>query len=569
MTRRLVPICAIGVLVSLFAPATGQATSIPGPNGKIVFASGRANSDEPSPAAGNDNNARLWVADYPSGTPVQVTTGPKGIQDRHPNWSPDHTRIVYAAGEPFNTKGEYELRIVDLRTGIDSQFAPKAEKQDRPTWSPDGTRIAYGSRGDLWVKSVAPGSEPVQLTNTPEFWEERPVWSPDGQTLYYNREALPTPTPRNRDIYKLSPVTPSGTETPVIEGTTDDWQPALSPDGSRLCFLRGPQNDEADLYTYNLDGSSGPAELATTEKVGELNCVWSPDGTKIMYTQGAFGAGEIATRDPNGKNFALLSQFNVEQHFDGNVDWATNFSPECNSKSLDLGVNQFVTVGLSCIDPDAGFGAEPPTPTPLESEALEIASAPSHGTLGGISKDGKVIYTPNKDFKGTDSFSYTGTDGTSNATPATVTLRVGLKAGENDRTPPKISDIRVSPKRWRRGHGLATISLVPVGTKISFHLSEAARATLTFQRAKPGRRVAKACVKPASANIGKRACTRYVSAGSISLAAKAGRNRVRFEGLLSKSRRLPPGTYRVVVGARDAAGNQSKRNGPKFTIVKG
>ncbi len=293
MTRRLLLISALVALVLASVPAVSSATFIPGPSGKIVFTSGRANSDEPAPADGVDNSARLWVVDYPSGTPVQVTTGPKGIQHRHPNWSPDHTRIVYAAGEPFSAKGEYELRIVDLVTGSDTQFAPKAEKQDRPSWSPDGTQIAYGSKGDLWVKGVAAGSEAIQLTNTAAATEERAVWSPDGNTLYYNRQAVPPDTSK-RDLYKKTPVTPGGEEKLILGGETEDWQPALSPDGKTLCFLRGPQNEGADLWIVSVNG--GLATPFATSGFGELNCVWSPDGTMIMYTQGAFEKGQLVTR---------------------------------------------------------------------------------------------------------------------------------------------------------------------------------------------------------------------------------------------------------------------------------
>ena len=78
-------------------------------------------------------------------------------------------------------------------------------------------------------------------------------------------------------------------------------------------------------------------------------------------------------------------------------------------------------------------------------------------------------------------------------------------------------------------------------------------ATVSFQR-----RVPKKGGKP-----------RFVNAGSLKpLAAKAGKNKVRFQGRLTSSRSLALGKYRVVVSARDAAGNQSQpRNGPSFTIV--
>lgn len=573
MMRRFAFLGVLTALVFAAVPAVSSATFIPGPSGKIAFASGRANS-EVAPADGVDDQARIFVADPSSnGQPVQVThkdTAMAKEQHRHPNWSPDHTRIVYAVGTAFSPTSEYALFIVDLRTGAETQFAPAATFQDRPSWSPDGTEIAYGSKGnggegDLFVKGVAPGSEPVQLTNTAGVTEERPVWSPDGNTLYYTRKVG-----TDRDIYKKSPVTPAGAEVGIVTGVTVDWQPAVSPDGSRLCYLRGNQDDTATLRTVKVDGT-GDTPFVDDPTLGDLNCVWSPDGTRIMYTEGAFSAGELRTRDINGNDLQLLAGMNVEKHFDGNVDWATNFSPTCDAETVDMTVNGFTSIGLSCFDPDHGFGAEPPTPTPIESEGLEIARQPANGSIGGIS-NGRVIYTPNKDFQGTDTFSYTAGDGTSNASPATVTVNVSANAGSGpDKTAPSISGLSVSSKRWRLGHALASISKqAPVGTAISFRLSEAADTTLTFQRASAGRRVGKSCVKPSGANRPHKACTRFVPAGSIAVAAKAGQDQVRFQGLLTNSRHLAPGSYRVVASARDAAGNQSKPlTGPTFTIIPG
>lgn len=558
MSRRLLMIGSL-VLVLLGAlPAAASATFIPGPAGKLVFASGRANN-EGTPADGNDDKAKIWVADYPFGTPVQVTTLPANTQHRHPNWSPDHTRIVYAAGVAFS--GTYALWIADLRTGEQTQFVPAAEKQDRPSWSPDGTTIAYGSLGDLWVKGVDGGTA-VNLTETPGVVEERPVWSQDGNTLYYNRGVSP-----DRDLYKLSPVTPGSAQIPIEIGATDDWQPALSPDGDTLCFLRGPQSDAADLYTIGVDG--GSAQPFATGGVGDLNCVWSPDGTKILYTLGAFSGGDLITRNVDGSGPSLLTGMNVAKHFEGNADWATNFSPTCEDRNVAIPVNGFVSVEFDCTDPDAGAGKEAPHPEDIGDSFLEVVSPPAHGTLSGLS-DRKVIYTPNKDFSGTDSFTYTGSDSVSDAAPAKVTIKVGQDQppAAVDKTKPVVSAIKISNKRWRLGSKLASISRSPLGTTISFRLSEAAQASVGFQRQSPGRLVGGKCAKPTAANRSRKACKRYLGAGRLGFAGAAGANKVKFQGRLSNSKKLAPGTYRIVIGARDAAGNIAQpKTGPTFTIV--
>jgi hypothetical protein len=546
MKGRIGLIGALALVALISVPAAAWATFIPGPPGKVVWTSGRANTDKTEPANGNDDNARLWVADYPFGTPVQVTTGTLGVQHRHPSWSPDHTKIVYAAGAPFS--GTYALRIKDLTTGSDTQFVAAAEAQDRPSWSPDGTEIAYGSQGDLWVKGVAPGSEPVRVTDNAGTTEERPVWSPDGNTLYYNRGVPPFNAGTKRDLYKISPVSAASAETPILATEEDEWQPALSPDGNTLCFTRGPMSSAADVYLVGVNG--GLVTPFSTSAAGNINCVWSPDGSEIIYTLGVFSDGGLARRDANGTFDALPSAWSVANHFDGNADWATNFPPECDDVSTAVGVNEFTTIQLSCTDPDFGPGVTPPKPTAIDAGELEIVSPPANGAIGGITDEGTVIYTPNKDFRGTDTFSYTADDEFTEAPPATVTINVGQQGGGADNTPPRISNIKVSNKRWRRGKKLASISAAPVGTTISFNLNEKARATLTFQR--KVRRGGKA---------------KFVGAGKLGFAAKAGKNRVRFQGLIKKSKKLATGTYRVVVRARDGAGNSSKKNGPTFTIV--
>jgi hypothetical protein len=564
MMCRLALAGAVAVLALAAFPPAGSATSIPGPAGKIAFTSGRPSIGVPEPNTG-DAGARIYVADFPSGPPVQVTTQPEGAAVRHrqPNWSPDHSRIAYAAGAGT----VFALWVLDLRTGSQTQIVPPTLGLDRPTWSPDGTQIAYGAEGDLWVKSVEPEETPVRVTDNVLTTEERPVWSPDGNTLYYDRGVAPFETGIKRDLYKISPVSASSLETPITSGESDDWQPAVSPDGKTLCFLRGPA-PLSEKSTIQLVGVNGGlvTPFATTTG-GSINCVWSPDGSKILYTHGIFGAGNLAMEDLSGNPVGVPASWEFPEHFDGNSDWATNFPPKCDSRIVQVGVNQFASISLSCIDPDFGFGAEPPTPTPLEPEALEIAMGPSHGTIGGIA-DGKVIYTPNKDFQGTDAFTYTGSDGTSNATPASVTIQVG-NPPVGDHTPPSISGIKISAKRWRLGNSLAKISKAPVGTTISFSLNESAHTTVTFQSARPGRKSGKKCVQQTSGNKSKPSCTRYANAGSINFNANAGGNRVKFQGLITKSRKLSLGAYRVVVGARDAAGNKSSRNGPTFTIVQG
>jgi PKD domain len=112
-----------------------------------------------------------------------------------------------------------------------------------------------------------------------------------------------------------------------------------------------------------------------------------------------------------------------------------------------------------------------------------------------------------------------------------------------DNLAPAISELRVRPRRILLGSALAR--LAARGGRISFRLSEPARVTLRF----------------ASARTGKRK-------GVLRLNARAGLNTVRFAGRLTRRRTLPPGTYRLTVLAKDAAGNAAKPQRTRFTLIR-
>lgn len=114
---------------------------------------------------------------------------------------------------------------------------------------------------------------------------------------------------------------------------------------------------------------------------------------------------------------------------------------------------------------------------------------------------------------------------------------------------------------------LATISKLSVGTTFSFTLNEAADVTFTFASVSTGRKSGRKCVKQTTTNRKKPKCTLSKAAGSIKLKGKAGANKVRSQGRLTKSKKLKNGAYTVTVVANDAAGQTSAAKKLSFTIA--
>ncbi len=140
---------------------------------------------------------------------------------------------------------------------------------------------------------------------------------------------------------------------------------------------------------------------------------------------------------------------------------------------------------------------------------------------------------------------------------------------------PTLSSLAQTSKTWREGTALARLSStrakgrkkLPVGTTFSFKLDQAARVAFTFTKPAPGRKAGKRCVARTPKNKHKRRCKRTVIAGALTFAAHAGTNKVRFQGLISRRKKLKPGTYRLLVVAT-AAGKRSRTGTLSFTIVR-
>ncbi|MGZ4780124.1 MAG: tandem-95 repeat protein, partial [Thermoanaerobaculia bacterium] len=87
-----------------------------------------------------------------------------------------------------------------------------------------------------------------------------------------------------------------------------------------------------------------------------------------------------------------------------------NAAPVANAQSVTTDEDVAKSITLTGTDPDSD---------PL---TFAIAAAPAHGTLTGTPP--VVTYTPFQDFNGSDSFTFTATDGVATSAPATVSITI-------------------------------------------------------------------------------------------------------------------------------------------------
>lgn len=151
--------------------------------------------------------------------------------------------------------------------------------------------------------------------------------------------------------------------------------------------------------------------------------------------------------------------------------------------------------------------------------------------------------------------------------------------------PPVLTGAHQSHSKWRSGQAAAHISShgardarrrpkhkhgkpkPPVGTTLSFNLSESAAVVVRFTQAVGGREVAHRCVAKTHGNRKHRFCARPVPAGALAFTGHAGLNKVAFDGRLASRKSLAAGAYALTIIASNSTGASAPAT-LAFTIVK-
>jgi uncharacterized repeat protein (TIGR01451 family) len=137
-------------------------------------------------------------------------------------------------------------------------------------------KILFERGLDLYAMN-ADGTGETQLT----LYGMDPAWSPDGTKIVYR-------CGDNDQNNSICVMNADGSNAHSLTENHDDFDPAWSPDGTRIVFIREEGGFRGRIYVMNADGT-GQSPLfndVTNNEDSYRSPAWSPDGTKVAYSVG-------------------------------------------------------------------------------------------------------------------------------------------------------------------------------------------------------------------------------------------------------------------------------------------
>jgi len=222
---------------------------------------------------------------------VTGTFGQPG-PDRGIALSPDAAR---AAGRDAGTTGNGDIWLLDFARGVRTKLTFHQSPGRYPVWSPDGTRIIFaaGDRSDtIYEKAVSGAGDEKELLTQP-YGNTPTSWSHDGRFLLYSNYA---PTTFN-DLWVL-PL--EGDRKPVLllRTTFVEGQGSFSPDMHWIAYT-STESGQNEIYVRPFISSGPSGEPA----LGEGKWQISKDGGTMARWRG--DGKEIIFRDPTGSPMAV------------------------------------------------------------------------------------------------------------------------------------------------------------------------------------------------------------------------------------------------------------------------
>ena len=230
----------------------------------------------------------------PALTAVPLTTDP-GFEGM-PSLSPDGSQVAYASGGPQTDN--FDIYVKQIGGGPPRRLTSDAAVDVFPAWSPDGRSIAFiRERGDkvevLLIPSLGGPERKIADTvadNSTFMFSWAPPylsWSADSKYLVTMDRASPG---EPHSLFVLSVATGEKRRLTTPPATAlADGNPAISPDGRTLAFVRIASHGNPQLYVLPLSAdykSAGEERHLDLSQPSVIGPAWTADGKAILCSVG-------------------------------------------------------------------------------------------------------------------------------------------------------------------------------------------------------------------------------------------------------------------------------------------
>jgi Tol biopolymer transport system component len=217
-----------------------------------------------------------------------------------PRPNPAGTKILYYRADAGKTVNEIDTNALweyDVATDTERELIPRGGygwvAQGHVEWSPDGTTLVMvggSTELGLWITD-AEGQNPRRLTNRRSSTGGAlatidPSWGPDGSTIMF------TGCPRDRifcfpwdyEVFRLDLRT--GQELRLTFDSTADFDPYLTPDGSRYVWLKCSGGFPFGPWAlYQAEASFPVPTPLIDDGQTNANAMMSNDSTGIVFSR--------------------------------------------------------------------------------------------------------------------------------------------------------------------------------------------------------------------------------------------------------------------------------------------
>lgn len=226
--------------------------------------------------AEDESRSALWVTDWASGGPVQLT---RGESVSEPRFSPDGRFISFLTARPAD--GLTQVWLLDRRGGEPRQLSHLSEEIVSYEWAPDSSSM---------VIVAHPASEP-----NGEAAEEKKGAKPpkpivvDAFQFKQDKEGYVT-SASAAHLFLLDARSGAAEALTKDPGRTES-QPVFSPDSRRIAYVSKPFGADTGLATdfiqlIDAKPGSAPRQLLVTESPNKQKLAWSPDGAQLSFLRG-------------------------------------------------------------------------------------------------------------------------------------------------------------------------------------------------------------------------------------------------------------------------------------------